>query len=110
MYFAYLRADDKMRAVVVKVPSKEAFQMEVIKRETQINALLKHPRIVEYVGFYSDPFQNVRIVSEFLAGGNLHAFLCSKASECNVWDCRLIKLIYGIYRKKEDKLYCRKII
>jgi serine/threonine protein kinase len=76
VYFARFRwAPDEVREVAVKVPSKEAFRMDMIIEETRINAQLRHPRIVEYIGYYRDAFRDMRIVSEFMAGGDLHKFL-----------------------------------
>uniref|UniRef100_A0A914I6X7 Protein kinase domain-containing protein n=1 Tax=Globodera rostochiensis TaxID=31243 RepID=A0A914I6X7_GLORO len=79
VYFGRYRfAEAEFRRVVVKVPSKDAFRVQSIVGETRINAQLRHPRVVEYVGFYRDAFGDVRIVSEFMAGGDLHSFLVDK--------------------------------
>jgi len=64
--------------VVVKVPSKEAFRLDMIIEETKINAQLKHERIVEYIGYYRDAFNDMRIVSEYMPGGDLHSFISSR--------------------------------
>lgn len=41
----------------------------------RINAQLNHAHIVAHVGFYYDAFRDMRIVSEYMAGGNLHDHL-----------------------------------
>uniref|UniRef100_A0A183CEA3 Protein kinase domain-containing protein n=1 Tax=Globodera pallida TaxID=36090 RepID=A0A183CEA3_GLOPA len=85
VYFARYRfSPTAYRSVVAKVPSCDAFHLSNIVGETRINAQLRHPRVVEYVGFYRDAFDDVRIVSEFMAGGDLHSFLVDKRNEINV--------------------------
>ncbi|KAL3101520.1 hypothetical protein niasHT_025834 [Heterodera trifolii] len=79
VYFARYRfSATAHRSAVVKVPSKDAFRVQAIIAETRINAQLRHPRVVEYVGFYRDAFDDIRIVSEFMGGGDLHTFLVDK--------------------------------
>uniref|UniRef100_A0A914I6D9 Protein kinase domain-containing protein n=1 Tax=Globodera rostochiensis TaxID=31243 RepID=A0A914I6D9_GLORO len=85
VYFARYRfSPTAYRSVVAKVPSCDAFHLSNIVGETRINAQLRHPRVVEYVGFYRDAFDDVRIVSEFMAGGDLHSFLVDKQNKINV--------------------------
>ncbi|KAL3096783.1 hypothetical protein niasHT_026164 [Heterodera trifolii] len=85
VYYGRFRfTEAEFRRVVVKVPSKDAFRVQAIIAETRINAQLRHPRVVEYVGFYRDAFDDVRIVSEFMAGGDLHTFLVDKRNTVTV--------------------------
>ncbi|KAL3096784.1 hypothetical protein niasHT_026165 [Heterodera trifolii] len=85
VYFARYRfSATAHRSAVVKVPSKDAFRVQAIIAETRINAQLRHPRVVEYVGFYRDAFDDIRIVSEFMGGGDLHTFLVDKRNTINV--------------------------
>uniref|UniRef100_A0A1I8B8W9 Protein kinase domain-containing protein n=1 Tax=Meloidogyne hapla TaxID=6305 RepID=A0A1I8B8W9_MELHA len=79
VYFGrYRYLEDGVRDVVVKVPSKEAFRLDMIIEETRINAQLKNERIVEYIGYYRDAFNDMRIVSEYMPGGDLHSFVSSR--------------------------------
>uniref|UniRef100_A0A915LRG2 receptor protein-tyrosine kinase n=1 Tax=Meloidogyne javanica TaxID=6303 RepID=A0A915LRG2_MELJA len=79
VYFGrYRYLEDGVMDVVVKVPSKEAFRLDMIIEETKINAQLKHERIVEYIGYYRDAFNDMRIVSEYMPGGDLHSFISSR--------------------------------
>ncbi|KAF7636320.1 Protein kinase domain-containing protein [Meloidogyne graminicola] len=79
VYFGLYRyLENEVKEVVVKVPSKEAFRLDMIIEETRINAQLKHERIVEYIGYYRDAFNDMRIVNEYMSGGDLHSFISSR--------------------------------
>ncbi len=65
---------DEEQYVAVKTVTNSDFDSEDIMREIRLIAKCTHSNIVEYVGHYRTGF-GIHIVTEFMAGGDLHKFL-----------------------------------
>lgn len=65
------------RSVAVKTIHNTNFDYDDVMREIELISKCSHKNIVEYIGYYRDPY-GMHIVTEYMAGGDLHEYLINE--------------------------------
>jgi serine/threonine protein kinase len=91
VYCAYCQATGQ--SVAIKIFQSQTFtrrQFEQLRRELEVSSMIRHPCILEFVGFWLVP--NFSIVTPYMSGGSLYQRLHSRARQLNPTQRTIIAL------------------
>lgn len=91
------RHNSSERKVAVKTVYNNNFNEEDVMREINLISRCRHVNIVEYVGHFKD-IHGIHIVTEYMAGGDLHNFLIDESNKPTVNDAFLyiLQIVQGM--------------
>lgn len=71
----------------------QAKHLHKLKNQVETLAALRHPNIVQFIGFSYDSISNICIIMEHMEGGDVRAILRSQSSPINLtWNDPLLKI------------------
>uniref|UniRef100_A0A915DN09 receptor protein-tyrosine kinase n=1 Tax=Ditylenchus dipsaci TaxID=166011 RepID=A0A915DN09_9BILA len=85
------------KRVAVKAINNSSFEYQDIMREIELISKCSHKNIVEYIGHYRDLY-GIHIVTEYMAGGDLHEFLINENNKPTIGDafCYSLRICEGM--------------
>ncbi|KAF1318681.1 Serine/threonine protein kinase, partial [Globisporangium splendens] len=83
---------------LMRIKMNDPKEIEKFAREIQLHATLQHPNIVSFVGVAWNSFQNLAMVMEHKAGGDLLQALRRKTGKRWTWGAEKLQIAFGIVK------------